>query len=130
MRRSTATVLAAALGLAAAAFAGRPSDAQSKTPAYVVVEVKVDVANDAAYRKEFADLVRPLIEKEGGRYLVRSGKSDAVEGEAPSKMAIVQFDDLQQAAAAFRSPAYRELRKIGDKYGTFRIVAIEGIAQP
>jgi uncharacterized protein (DUF1330 family) len=36
---------------------------------------------------------------------------------------------LDQAGAAYNSAAYKEARKIGNKYATFRIYAIEGLAQ-
>lgn len=42
---------------------------------------------------------------------------------------VVAFDSLEQAQAAFASTAYRDARKIGDKYAKFRIWAIGGLAK-
>jgi uncharacterized protein (DUF1330 family) len=36
---------------------------------------------------------------------------------------------MEDAKAAFSSPEYMEARKIGDKYATFRVFAIEGVSQ-
>jgi len=34
---------------------------------------------------------------------------------------------MEAAKAAYSLPAYKEARKIGDKYAKFRIVAVEGV---
>jgi uncharacterized protein (DUF1330 family) len=36
---------------------------------------------------------------------------------------------LDKAVAAYNSASYKEARKIGDKYGTWRIYAVEGVAK-
>jgi len=42
---------------------------------------------------------------------------------------VSRFASLQQAQAAYTSPAYVEARKIGDRYARLRIFAVEGIPQ-
>jgi uncharacterized protein (DUF1330 family) len=39
------------------------------------------------------------------------------------------FDSLAQAQAAYTSPAYLEARRVGDRYATLRIFAVEGVRQ-
>jgi uncharacterized protein (DUF1330 family) len=39
------------------------------------------------------------------------------------------FESLEKAQAAFNSAAYKEAKAVGDKYATFRVYAVEGIAQ-
>jgi uncharacterized protein (DUF1330 family) len=41
---------------------------------------------------------------------------------------VSKFDSLEQAKAAYSSPAYLEARKIGDKHGRLRIFAVEGLS--
>jgi uncharacterized protein (DUF1330 family) len=54
----------------------------------------------------------------------------AIDGEPPkSRTVIVAFGSLEKAKATFAGSAYREGRKIGDKYAKFRIWAMEGIAK-
>jgi uncharacterized protein (DUF1330 family) len=54
----------------------------------------------------------------------------AIDGDPPKvRTVILAFESLEKAQAAFASTAYRENRKIGDKYAKFRIWAVEGLAQ-
>ena len=46
-------------------------------PAYVVVEISV---NDAERYERYKQLAPPSIAAYGGRYLVRGGKTEALEG--------------------------------------------------
>ncbi len=55
------------------------------------------------------------------------GKSIAIAGSPPGKRVIINvFDNLDAAVAAYNSPAFKEAKKIGDKYATFRTYAVEG----
>ena len=51
-----------------------------------------------------------------------------IDGEPPKlRTVILAFENIEKAQAAFASPAYREGRKIGDKYAKFRVWAMEGL---
>ena len=63
----------------------------------------------------------------GGKYLVVGGKSVYFYGEPPKRIAIMAFDNLEKAEAAFNSAAYKQAKAVGDKYATFRIYAVEGV---
>ena len=65
----------------------------------------------------------------GGKYIVRDGRSVSLFGTPPKRIAIIRFDSLKKAEAAFYSPAYKEAKKTGDESADFRIYAIEGVAQ-
>jgi len=39
------------------------------------------------------------------------------------------FESMEKARAAFDSPAFKEAKKVGDKYAKFRVYAVEGLAQ-
>jgi uncharacterized protein (DUF1330 family) len=66
----------------------------------------------------------------GQKRLVSGGRTISISGTAPASRIVVSvFDHLERAQAAYGSPAYLEARKIGDKYGKLRILAVEGIAQ-
>lgn len=64
----------------------------------------------------------------GGKYLVVGGKSVSFYGEPPKRIAIMVFDNLARAEAAFNSAACKQAKAVGDKYATFRIYAVEGVA--
>jgi uncharacterized protein (DUF1330 family) len=120
------SVLAGAV-LGAAAIQGL--HAQAKAPAFVVAEI--DVTNQDGFVKEFAPVaVKALAQGAGYKAIARGGKTVSIEGAAPkSRIVINHFDSMDEAIKAYNSPAYKEARKIGDKFGTFRIYATEGVAQ-
>jgi uncharacterized protein (DUF1330 family) len=115
--------------LAGAAFgagAVQVLHAQAKPPAYVVAEIDV---HDATYDKEYVPGAIKAIIDGGGTYIVRGGPTVSLFGESPKpRIAIMLFANMDAAKAAFSSPAYLEAKKIGDKYASFRIYAVEGMA--
>jgi uncharacterized protein (DUF1330 family) len=119
------SILAGIVGGGAAVEALR---AQAPPPAYVVAEL--DIANVAAFDKEYVPPAAKAITDGGGKYVVRGGEVAAFFGEPPKpRMAIMVFDSMDKAKAAFNSQAYREAKKIGDKYAKFRVYAVEGLAR-
>ena len=100
--------------------------AQARPLAYVVGEI--DITDPEGYAKEFGPLARKaLAEGPGYKALVLGGKSIAIAGAPPLKRVIINvFDNLDAAVTAYNSPAFKEAKKIGDKYATFRTYAVEG----
>jgi uncharacterized protein (DUF1330 family) len=124
-RFTVALAMFAGFGLGAAAIQGL--HAQTKPPAYAIVEI--DVSNQDAFVKEYSPIAGKAITAGGGKYLARGGKSVAIEGEPPkSRPVVIEFESLEKAQATFASAAYREGRKVGDKYAKFRIWAVEGVS--
>jgi uncharacterized protein (DUF1330 family) len=115
----------AGVGLGAAAVQGL--HAQGKPPVYLVTEI--DVTNVDAYVKEYAPLAQASIKKAGGRLLAASLKVSQIEGTAPKRVAIQVWDSLDQIQAWRNGADYKDARKIGDKYATFRSYAVEGMPQ-
>ena len=119
-----ASLLAA---LAVGALGGQMLHAQAKAPAYVIGEI--DIRDEAGLDKEYVPPAAKAVVDGGGKYIVRGGRSVSFYGEPPKRIAIMAFESLEKAEAAFRSPAYTDAKKIGDKYATFRIYAVEGLPQ-
>jgi len=60
---------------------------------------------------------------------VRGGDTASFFGEPPKpRVAIMVFENMDKAKAAFDSPAYKEAKKVGDKYAKFRVYAVEGLS--
>lgn len=105
VKPALALSLLAAFGLGAATM--QVLHAQSKPPAYAILEI--DVTNQDAFLKEYAPAATKAIEAAGGKFLVRGGKTVAIEGAPPKGRVIVSaYDNLEQAQAALASPAYLE----------------------
>ncbi len=124
------TVLAAAVaGFAAGAVTIEQLHAQAKPPVFYVAEI--DMKNAEAYQKEYAPKAQAIIKKHGGKLLAAGQNIAAFEGAPPkSRVAIQQWESMEKIKAWRNSAEYKEVRKIGDKYATFRSFAIAGVAQP
>jgi len=119
-----ASLLAA---MAVGALGSQMLHAQAKAPAYVIGEI--DIRDEAPFDKEYVPPAAKAVVDGGGKYIVRGGRSVSLYGEPPKRIAIMAFESLDKAEAAFKSKAYTDAKKIGDKYASFRIYAIEGLVQ-
>ncbi len=87
------------------------------------------MTNPGAYDKDYVPGAIKAITDGGGKYIVRGGATTSFFGEPPKpRIAIMVFDSMDRAVAAFNSPGYKEAKKKGDKYATFRVYAVEGMA--
>jgi len=124
------TVIAAAVaGFAAGAVTIDKLHAQAKAPVFYVAEI--DMKNAEAYQKEYAPKAQALIKKMGGKTLAAGSNITAIEGAPPKSRVAVQQWESMEAIQKWRSSAeYKEIRKTGDKYATFRSFAVQGLPQP
>jgi uncharacterized protein (DUF1330 family) len=102
--------------------------AQSKPLGYIIAQNTV--SDPEGYSKDFAPKIGKTIQDAGGKFLVRGGKSVQIHGEPPAqRIVIVQFESLDKAMAWANSKEAKDAWAIGDKYGTFRDFAAEGVSQ-
>jgi uncharacterized protein (DUF1330 family) len=122
--------------LASAALGGlavQGLHAQAKPPIYYVAEI--DISNPDAYAKEYAPKAQAIIKSHGGHFLAiggaaaTGGKVTAFDGEAPKRVVVQQWDSMDKIEAWRNDPEYKELRKTGEKYATFRSFAVDGLPQ-
>ena len=123
-RYAVTLAMVAGIGIGAAAVQGL--HAQSKQ-VYLVTEI--DVSNAEAYVKEYAPLAQASIKKAGGKLLAASLNVTGLEGTAPKRVAIQVWDSMEQVDAWRNGADYKEARKIGDKYATFRSFAVPAAGQ-
>ena len=125
MKTKYTVALAMAASFALGVLAVQSLHAQAKPPGYVVVEVAV--TDKDGYTKEFIPPAAKAIEEGGGKYVVRGGKTTSFQGTPPaSRVVVLQFESMDKAQAWWDSPGRKNSQTIGDKYGTFRIFAVEG----
>ena len=126
-----------ALGMLASAalggFAVEQLHAQAKPPVYFVGEI--DVSNPEGYAHEYLPKAREIIKAHGGRLIAAAGAAGsgsqviAVDGDAPKRVVIYVYPSVDAVRAWRNDPAYEQVRKIGEKYATYRTFAVEGIPQ-
>jgi uncharacterized protein (DUF1330 family) len=92
--------------------------------AYVIGEI--DVTDPKAY-DEYRRQVLATIEKHGGRFVVRGGAVEPLEGGwTPKRIVVVEFPSLAKAREWYRSPEYAPLIKLRQKASRGKLVAVEG----
>lgn len=94
--------------------------------AYLLVEVKVsDPVSYEKYKKQAAE----AIAKYGGRYLVRGGAVEVLEGNwtKPERLVIVEFDSVAQAKTFYNSQEYAVARELRENAARMNILVAEGM---
>jgi uncharacterized protein (DUF1330 family) len=91
--------------------------------------LKSNVQEPDRYQKEFAPLANKVFTEAGGKFLASTGPAAVITDTPPRRAALIAFEDLDKARAAFRTEAFTELRKTGQKHATFRVYALEGTAR-
>jgi len=94
--------------------------------AYVISEVEV---RDAEAMDAYRSLAARTIAQYGGRYLVRGGSSETVEGGLPVKtLIIVEFPSMARAREWYASPEYAVALELRRSALDRRLVFVEGVA--
>jgi uncharacterized protein (DUF1330 family) len=127
MKTRYTVALSICAGIAAGAAAVQVLHAQARPPVYVIAEI--DVTNPEPYEKGYVPGAIKAIADGGGKYIVRGGETAAIFGEPPKpRIAVMVFESMAKVRATFDSSAYKEAKKVGDKYATFRVYAVEGMS--
>jgi uncharacterized protein (DUF1330 family) len=94
-------------------------------PAYLIVETDVTDPDQYELYKAAAPAA---VAAGGGRYIVRGGELAVLEGDwAPTRLVLLEFEDLEAAKRFYDSPEYQAARKLREGAATLSMVAVEGI---
>lgn len=97
-------------------------------PAYFIVDV--NIADQDTYAT-YATQVPPIVKQYGGRFLVRGGKSETLEGDwRPSRLVVLAFDDVAAARRFYHSKEYQAIIEFRHRASTSRMVLVEGYEEP
>jgi uncharacterized protein (DUF1330 family) len=93
-------------------------------PAYILAEIQV--TDEAAY-EPYRPLASASIARFGGRFLVRGGKADLLEGmPAPERVVVIEFPDADTARRWYDSEEYQAALKIRQAASRGRMILVEG----
>ena len=92
--------------------------------AFIIADVTVkDPDTYAEYRKQ----VPATVAKYGGRFLVRGGACEPLEGEwRPGRFVVIEFPDTAAAKAWYNSQEYGPLVKLRQTASTGHVILVEG----
>ena len=89
--------------------------------------IRVDIIQPEIFM-DYASSTGPVLSAFGGRFLVRAGRSQCVEGEARSRNSVIEFPSYQAALDCYHSPEYQALVQKRTGACDMDILVIEGIA--
>lgn len=94
-------------------------------PAYMIVTAKI--ADRDAFIAGYGAAAAALVEKFGGRYVLRGPGAQLLEGQFGdgASMVISEWPSKEAALAFWNSPEYAEARKLRDGVAECQIVLIE-----
>ena len=93
-------------------------------PAYLIVEL--DITDPVKFQR-YRELVPSLIEKYGGRYIVRGGDTEVLEGDwAPKRIVVLEFETAQKAKELMDSEEYQPVKQLRLESANTNIVMVEG----
>lgn len=94
-------------------------------PAFVIVEI--DILDPVGY-EEYKKLAGATVDNYGGKYIVRGGRTEVLEGDwKPKRIVVLQFDSRQHAKDWLNSEEYREPRKMRHRTARTNMILVEGM---
>jgi uncharacterized protein (DUF1330 family) len=92
--------------------------------AYLIADIRV---RDTERYQDYVANVLALVEKHGGRYRVRGGAVDVLEGSwSPGRLVILEFPDRAAALGFYSDPAYAPLKKLRQTIAASAVALVEG----
>ncbi len=92
--------------------------------AYFIINISVkDATGFEAYRQA----VPATIAQYGGRYLVRGGKHETLEGTwQPTRLVVLEFPSAEAARRWYTSEEYQRIKPLRLQHATGDMVLVEG----
>jgi uncharacterized protein (DUF1330 family) len=90
---------------------------------------RVDVSNEEGY-KPYAAANPAIFKKYGGKFIVRAGKFESMEGASRSRNVVIEFPDYAAALACYRSDEYQANIKVRQPHSLIDLIVIEGYDGP
>ena len=94
-------------------------------PALIIVDIEV---LDPIRYEDYKRLASAAIAAHGGRYVVRGGKSEVLDGTwQPRRLVVLEFGSVEKAKAWRSSPEYAEAKKVRDTCARANMIVVEGV---
>ncbi|MBI3761445.1 MAG: DUF1330 domain-containing protein [Chloroflexi bacterium] len=92
--------------------------------AYVIVDITV--TGPAGY-EEYKKMAAPAVAAHGGRYIVRGGAVEALEGDwSPKRLVVLEFEGVAQAKKWWTSEEYSAAKQLRHKYAVSNMIVVQG----
>ena len=90
------------------------------------VFVEIEILDPVGY-EEYRKLAGSTVEKYGGKYIMRGGKTEVLEGDwQPKRIVVLEFESAQRAKEWLNCEEYREPRKMRHRTARTNMILVEG----
>lgn len=94
--------------------------------AYIVAQLKVD---DPAMFERYREAVAPLVDRFGGRYRIRGGSLEALEGDwSLPRLVVIEFQSREAARHFYDSPEYQQILPLRTRSARGNVAIVEGVS--
>ena len=92
--------------------------------AYFIAQIEI---TDPAGFEEYRRLVAPLVAKYGGKYVVRGGAIETIEGDwTPKRLVVLEFESVERVKQWHDSEDYSPVMEMRHKSAITNAVIVEG----
>jgi uncharacterized protein (DUF1330 family) len=93
--------------------------------AYVIVEI--DIVDPVGY-EEYKKQAAATVHKYGGKYIVRGGPVETLEGDwKPKRIVMLEFESVHRAKEWLNCEEYRQPRKMRHRTAKTKMIVVESV---
>ena len=93
--------------------------------AYVIVDIQI---TDPVQYEEYKRLAGPTVTAFDGKYLVRGGKAEPLEGDrTPGRMVVLEFPSFDRAKEWWASDEYADAKSMRHSSALSEMILVDGI---
>lgn len=93
--------------------------------AYIIVDVTI---SDPVAYEEYKKLTPSSISAFDGKFIVRGGQTDTLEGDwSPQRIVVLEFPTVQRAKEWWSSSDYAPAKSIRQRSASTRMILVQGV---
>ena len=93
-------------------------------PAYIIVEIEI---HDAETYEEYKKLTPISLAAYGGKFIVRGGKTETLEGGwQPQRIVVLEFPTVERAKEWWASEEYAPAKNLRQRTAHTKMIVVEG----
>lgn len=93
--------------------------------AYVIVDIEV---KDRERYAEYVRLSPVSLAQYGGRFVVRGGRHEALEGDwRPNRLVVLEFESVERAKEWWASAEYADAKRLRQATASSNMIVVEGV---
>jgi len=93
--------------------------------AYVIVEI--DITDPVGY-EEYRKLAPPTVSAYGGKFVVRGGQVEVLEGNwVPKRLVVLEFESMKRAKEWWNSKEYSTAKRVRHRTTITNMIVVDGV---